>query len=245
MKKFNCVINSRLRWYDTATGSTFETVDESQFGKSELDFSRIILKTKPITITGLGEAPFLSDIKSEKPSPFCFNGIKSDENDRIIFKTEGKPVVVISKNLTDFLYCSTGQPFRSCYALTYEGSDRKRDLTSLHAQKDVYIVYITQETDVFEKTGVKYPKMQGRLWLYTNGLQYGAGRPYGVKGFELREALRKLVPGGLSTGFNLNMEITFDLNDNVDREKKFCHDRLDGVFNTEKLYKSEAELCFI
>lgn len=241
MKKFNGVYECYHRWYDTETGDITRVKYNGAYA-SEIDFSRNVLKTKKLDL--------VPEIPSEvDKDAFYINGIPSKDG-RISFKTGGKLRLFISKRLVDFLYCSTNQPFRSCYRLDFAGYTPEC-LKEMRDNKYVYIAYLSQEEMPNENQIAKLwcnddtaPKMQGRAFLYTNGNKFLVGRPYGKQGFELRDALRRFFPNGLEE-FDMphdsfsNRLISFQ-NDNLYETGcdivKIVHDRLDKCFDKTRLY---------
>lgn len=226
-----------IRWYNPSDGKVIQKfLDDYGLDHSvgELEFSRQVIKTKP---RGMILHP------DHVPSPetegsFYMNGICSDKDLRITFATGMRDKIVISKNIVDFLFCSTNQSFTSCFGL-HNGDEQLR---RFQKTKGYYICYITDGDGEYEYKGKKYihPKMQGRAWLFESGCctHYTVGRPYGKTGYELREALRKWLPNGLEIGWKLTSDF-LALNgaqyDNFDREKTI-HDSYDKTFNSEKLY---------
>ena len=244
MKKFNGVYECFLRWYDSETGDIVRTRYNGDYA-TEIEFSRNRLKTRKLGIT-----PVIPEVVEE--NAFYINGVPSGGG-RIALKTGGKPTLYISKRLVDFLYCSTNQPYRSCYSL-----DRgvANELKKMWESPYVFIAYLSQEempNDHFEGKRLcpkdeTVAKMQGRAFVYTDGEHFLVGRPYGKYGFEVRDALRRFFPNGLEE-FNLG---AFDAGiveferDNIvclgNGEVKFCHDTLDYCFDKLSLYK-RGKIC--
>lgn len=239
MKKFNGVYENYLRWYDSETGNIIKTKYTGDYA-TELEFSRKRLKTRELSIT-----PVIPEVVED--GAFYINGIPS-AGGRIAIKTGGKPMLYISKRLIDFLYCSTNQPYRSCYSLS-NGVDPK--LEEMWKSPYIYIAYLSSEEMpndhwAAQKYNLKeqtVPKMQGRAFVYTDGEHFLVGRPYGKYGFEIRDALARFFPNGLEefrlAGFNENI-IAFE-QDNImqclDGSVLFCHDRLDKCFDKTALYQ--------
>lgn len=244
MKKFNGVYEVWLRWYDTDTGEIVRTRYNGDYA-SEIEFSRKRLKTRALGIT-----PVIPEIIED--GAFYINGVPSSGN-RIAIKTGGKPTLYISKRLVDFLYCSTNQPYRSCYSLDRDVSDY---LKKMWESPYIYIAYLSQEEMPNGHICGKrlcpgdetVPKMQGRAFVYTDGTHFLVGRPYGKYGFEVRDALRRFFPNGLEE-FKVgafNPEIVSFERDNIepfpDGSVKFCHDTLDQCFDKKVLYE-KAMIC--
>lgn len=230
-KKFNGVFENKLRWYDTESGDIQEVLYNYDT-RSEVEFSRTILKTNKMT---------MSIHPDHKPAHdgFWWYGYQADENQRITFQTETKNRIVISKNEVDFLFCSTNQSFRSCFSL-YSGGPYQ--LRELHKTPGIYIAYVTQENGTHTYDGVEYvhPKMSGRSFVFMapNGVDVCVGRPYGKNGFELRDAIKRFVPNGISVGWELSdaqkgvTNIEYDnFTDSLAR-----HDKYDAVFDKSLLY---------
>lgn len=236
-----------VRWYDTATGNiVHKGLDEYglDFNCTELQFSRQVIKTKPRHMI-----PHPAHVPAPgKKGAFWINGICSDENLRITFATGTKDTIVISKNLVDFLFCSTNQPFTSCYKLQ---NGTQNMLTRYNECPGFYIAYITQEFAEYEYHGKTYthPKMQARAWLFQSedGQHFTVGRPYGKTGYELREALRQWLPNGTERGWNLSeaqKELEHKQYDNF-YDGKTRHDKYDRTFNAEPLYRDEFKIEYI
>lgn len=241
MKKFNGVYEHYLRWYDTESGAIVKTLYKGDFC-SEIEFSRARLKTRQ-----LGISPVIPEVVEE--GAFYINGIPSSGG-RIAIKTGGKPTLYISKRLVDFLYCSTNQPYRSCYRLG--NAQVTEGLREMQKSPYIYIAYLSQEempNDNYD--GVRLcpddktvPKMQGRAFVYTDGEHFLVGRPYGKYGFEIRDALKRFFPNGLEEfdvrAFNQKI-IDFEkdnINSNfLDGGVRICHDMLDMCFRKRDLYQ--------
>ena len=240
MKKFNGVYLDYLRWYDSESGEVVRTKYSGEY-KTEIEFSRKKLKTTKLEIKPV--QPEVADNDS-----FYINGVAS-KGGRITIDTGKKAKLYISKRLVDFLYCSTNQPYRSCYRL---GICDTNNLVKMHADPHIYIAYLSQEE---MDNNVEYAlrhttyedkpaKMQGRAFVYTDGKKFLVGRPYGKYGFEVRDALRRFFPNGLEEFYldKASLEdglIAFET-DNFDaydeRRVKVCHDRLDNCFDKSVLY---------
>lgn len=248
MKKFNGVYEGFLRWYNSETGEVVRTKYNGEY-KTEIDFSRGRLNTKMLDIV-----PVVPEVVEK--DAFYINGIPSSGG-RIALKTGGKPTLYISKRLIDFLYCSTNQPYRSCYALDRGIED---NLKKMCESPYIYIAYLSQEEmPNTEWRAKKYcpseqmvPKMQGRAFVYTDGTHFLVGRPYGKYGFEVRDALRRFFPNGLEE-FNIdyfNQSIVNFERDNIDIDcfraggVKIVHDLLDKCFNKSSLYQ-KGKICLI
>lgn len=244
MKKFNGVYETYFRWYDTESGEITRTRNTGEYS-SEIEFSRNKLKTRELSIN-----PVIPEVVDK--DAFYINGIPSSGG-RIAIKTGGKPTLYISKRLVDFLYCSTYQPYRSCYSL-----DRgvRRDLTRMCESPYIYIAYLSQEEmPNSHPEGVcacpkdlNVPKMQGRAFVYTDGTHFLVGRPYGKYGFEVRDALRRFFPNGLEE-FSIgafDQQICGFERDNIAEligdKVKFVHDTLDFCFDKNKLYQ-KGKIC--
>lgn len=244
--KFNGVDggDGGVRWYDTEKGVVLRR-DLDAYGLdhscTELAFSRLVVKTKP---RGMILHP------DHKPSPetkgaFYINGICSDENLRITFATGMRDKIVISKNLVDFMFCSTNQSFTSCFRLG-NGAARLRNFANCPGY---YITYITDSDAQYKFNGREYthPKMQARAFLYESGdnRHYTIGRPYGKNAYELRDALRKWLPCGTEVGWPLTdafKALNGEQYDNFDnRENITIHDRYDKTFDNTALY-NDAEI---
>ena len=240
MKKFNGVYESFLRWYDSETGDIIRTKYSGDYA-SEIEFSRKRLKTRKLGIT-----PVIPEVVEE--GAFYINGIPS-AGGRIAIKTGGKPTLYISKRLEDFLYCSTNQPYRSCYGLD---RDVHKSLMQMWKSPYIYIAYLSQEEmpnshhygkELCPKVEM-VPKMQGRAFVYTDGEHFLVGRPYGKYGFEVRDALRRFFPNGLEE-FKVpcfDDKIVLFERDNIVAEfgvpdVKICHDTLDFCFDKGALYQ--------
>lgn len=239
MKKFNGVFETYFRWYDTETGEITRTRNTGDYAK-EIDFSRKRLKTRELALM-----PVIPEVVEK--DAFYINGVPSSDG-RIAIKTGGKPTLYISKRLIDFLYCSTNQPFRSCYKLDNIVED---GLKKMWESPYIYIAYLSQEEMPNEHpVGQQYcskdamvPKMQGRAFVYTDGVHFLVGRPYGKYGFEVRDALRRFFPNGLEEftldGFD-NKIVSFE-RDNIYQKANgkiaFCHDTLDFCFDKGSLYQ--------
>lgn len=239
--KFNGVDagNGGVRWYNPETGHVQEkSLDDYGLTHdiSEIEFSRQIIKTK---MRNMELHPDHKQCK-ETEGAFCINGIWSDKDLRITFATGNRDKIVISKNLTDFLFCSTNQPFTSCYKLA-NGTENKLKL--YNKITGYYITYITQETAEYFYNGRNYihPKMNARAWLFESpdGINFTVGRPYGKSGYELRDALRRWLPTGTTIGWKLSEEQENVQNYQYDNflEGKTIHDKYDNTFNTNPLYK--------
>ncbi len=245
MRKFNGVYECFLRWYDSETGEIVRTRYNHDYD-TEIEFSRGRLKTKPLDIV-----PVFPEVIEK--NAFYINGVPSSGG-RISLKTGGKPTLYISKRLVDFLYCSTNQPYRSCYSL-----DRgvQTDLKRMWESPYIYIAYLSQEEMPNETLAGKsmcpddktVPKMQGRAFVYTDGSHFLVGRPYGKYGFEVRDALRRFFPNGLEE-FQVdifNQKIVDFERDNINptygsTSVNFVHDLLDGCFNKKALYE-KGKIC--
>ena len=229
-----------VRWYNPESGNIIHrTLDhyELDHSVSELEFSRKVIKTKPRGMT-LHPDHIASP---ETKGAFYINGICSDKDLRISFATGMRDKIVISKNLVDFLFCSTNQSFTSCFRL----QNGDAHLREFQRTEGYYICYITDGEGEYEFDGVKYihPKMQARAWLFESECcsHYCVGRPYGKNGYELREALRKWLPNGLEIGWDLTQGFK-NLNgkqyDNF-RNGKIVHDVYDRTFNHDGLYNDQ------
>ena len=232
-----------VRWYDTEKGTVLRrSLDAYGLDHSctELAFSRLVVKTKPRKMMVHPD---------HKPSPttegaFYINGICSDENLRITFATGMRDRIVISKNLVDFLFCSTNQSFTSCFRLS-NGSEKLRKFAECAGY---YIAYITDSEAEFEYCGTvyKHPKMQARAFLYESGdnRHYTIGRPYGKNAYELRDALRKWLPCGTEVGWELTeafKKLNGEQYDNFDNGRGITiHDKYDRTFNKNALYEDEG-----
>ena len=227
-----------LRWYNTATGEVTSKAYDHDF-LTEATFSRGILKTKPRQLT------IHPDHVADKDG-FWLNGYQADKDKRITFTTGVKDKLVISKNETDFIFCSTNQSFVSCYRLM---NGTEEDLRRMARCEGIYIVYTTQENGEYNWCGKVYthPKMSGRAFLFESSdkRNHTCGRPYGKVGFEIRDVLRRWLPNGLSVGWKLSDEqkelVCFE-QDNFSREGITIHDRWDKVFNTNELYSDGIPL---
>lgn len=224
-----------LRWYNTATGE-LKAVPYADEHYTEIDFSRNVLKTKQMTLR------IHPDHIPDKDG-FWINGYQADKNKRITFATGGKEKLVISKNEVDFMFCTTNQPYGSCYKLQ---NGTELDLKKMCHCKGVYIVYTTQQDAqyVWGATEYTHPKMSGRAFLYESICKrhYLCGRPYGKQGFEIRDALRRWFPNGLEIGWELNDEqvnLEYFEKDNF-QDGKAIHDYWDYVFNTGEIYYTEG-----
>lgn len=230
-----------VRWYNPETGNIIhkELSDyELDHNVGEIEFSRMIIKSRKRVMT-------LHPDHKESPETkgaFWVNGICSDKDLRITFATGMKDRIVISKNLIDFLFCSTDQSFTSCFRLDNDTYDK---LEMFNGVEGFFISYITQENVDYEyrDTVYNHPKMMGRAWLFrsNDGQHYTVGRPYGKSGYELRDALRRWLPNGTEIGWKLN-----DQQKNIQRHEYdnfFCgktiHDKYDKTFNSKKLYTDE------
>lgn len=231
--KFNGVYQDVLRWYNSESG---EIVAKPYEGvtKKEILFSRTVLKTKSMTLT-------IHPDHTPDKNGFWICGYQADKDGRITFQTGNKNRIVISKNETDFLFCSTNQPFRSCFSLQSGGPTQ---LKVLQRTPGIYITYVTQENADFEYRGHTYthPKMSGRAFLYVSqdGRKFTVGRPYGKNGFELRDALRRFFPNGLHIGWELSEEQKAVTNIEYDNfnDTHTIHDKYDNTFNDGSLYKA-------
>lgn len=226
-----------VRWYDTDKGVIIHK-RLSDYGMThdvtELEFSRRIVKTKPRDMKihpDHVEAP-------DAEGAFYINGVCSDANLRITFATGMRDKIVISKNVVDFLFCSTNQSFTSCFRLG--NGDRK--LRNFAKCPGYYISYITDSEAEYEYCGHKYvhPKMQARAFLYESedNRHYTIGRPYGKNAYELRDALRRWLPCGTEIGWELSdafKGLCGEQYDNFDRDKTI-HDAYDKTFNHKPLY---------
>ena len=246
MKKFNGVYENYLRWYDSDTGEIVRTKYNHDYD-TEIEFSRGRLNTKKLDIV-----PVIPEV-IEKDA-FYINGIPSSGG-RIALKTGGKPTLYISKRLVDFLYCSTNQPYRSCYALD---KGVEVNLKEMCESPYIFIAYLSQEEMPnnnwralkFTKADQMVPKMQGRAFVYTDGTHFLVGRPYGKYGFEVRDALRRFFPNGLEE-FDVaafNQRISNFERDNIQQDYDgsgktyFVHDLLDKCFNKKALYQKD-KIC--
>lgn len=226
-----------LRWYDTASGKISLKRYSDEYA-TETEFSRNVLKTKKLKLT------IHPDHKPD-PNGFWINGYQADENKRITFATGTKDKFVISKNEVDFLFCTSDQPFSSCYRLENGTSS---SLKKMCACEGIYITYTTQQDSTYTFDGTEYthPKMSGRAFLYESEdkRHYLCGRPYGKQGFELRDALRRWLPNGLERYWELSdkqMELAYFEKDNFNEvSRKAIHDCWDNVFNTGELYDSDG-----
>lgn len=232
-----------VRWYNPENGKiVHKTLEDYELTHecSEIEFSRKIIKTTPRNMVLHPE---------HVPSPdtvgaFYINGICSDKDLRITFATGARDKLVISKNVVDFLFCSTNQSFTSCFKLA-NGTERK--LRTFQETEGYYITYLSQDNAECEYCGQKYihPKMQGRAWLFESRdhQHFLVGRPYGKSGYELRDALRRWLPNGTEIGWKLNdAQIKLDglQYDNFDlRNNVFCHDVYDKTFNPKALYDDQ------
>ena len=96
----------RFKKYKCSAGKC--NVEENYFKKSHLNYQML--------------QSFI-DYKDSELKKMCadsvsfINGICSDDNLRITFATGARDKLVISKNLVDFLFCSTNQSFTSCFKL--------------------------------------------------------------------------------------------------------------------------------
>lgn len=222
-----------LRWYNTETGEAISKPYNSPYD-TEIDFSRNVLKTKPIKLS------LHPEHKPDKDG-FWINGCQADKNKRITFATGTKNKLVISKNEVDFMFCTTNQPYASCYRLQ---NGTETALKKMQKCEGIYIVYLTQQDAEYTWHGTTYthPKMSGRAFLYESidKRHYLCGRPYGKLGFEIRDALRKWFPNGLEIGWDLTDEQSdnarFERDNFNDIDGKTIHDRWDEVFNTDELY---------
>lgn len=240
--KFNGVDggDGGVRWYNPETGKVIrKTLEDYELTHecSEIEFSRKVIKTQKRK---------MSLHPDHVPSPktknaFYINGICSDKDLRITFVTGCRDKLVISKNLVDFLFCSTNQSFTSCFRLENDTYNR---LSQFCNTDGYYITYLTQEDAEYDWRGIKYkhPKMQGRAWLFESKdhLHFTVGRPYGKSGYELRDALRRWLPNGTEIGWELN-ESQKNLHgsqyDNFDNCRHVsCHDVYDKTFNRKPLY---------
>lgn len=239
--------NGGVRWYNTATGDVLhKTLGDYSLDHActELQFSRQVIGTKPRgMIIHPEHTPDPGNAKA-----FWINGICSDKDLRITFATGMKDTIVISKNLVDFLFCSTNQPFTSCYKLQ---NGTKGMLEKYNECPGFYIAYITQEFVEYEYEGRTYthPKMQARAWLFQSPdwQHFTVGRPYGKTGYELREALRQWLPNGTEIGWELSDEQKKleDLQYDNFLAGKTQHDKYDKTFNSEALYKDEFKIEYI
>lgn len=226
-----------LRWYDTASGKISLKRYSDEYA-TETEFSRNVLKTKKLKLT------IHPDHKPD-PNGFWINGYQADANKRITFATGTKDKFVISKNEVDFLFCTSGQPFGSCYRLENGTSS---SLKKMCACEGIYITYTTQQDSTYTFDGTEYthPKMSGRAFLYESEdkRHYLCGRPYGKQGFELRDVLRRWLPNGLERYWELSdkqMELAYFEKDNFNEvTRKAVHDCWDYVFNTGELYDSDG-----
>lgn len=240
--KFNGVDggDGGVRWYNPETGKIIhKNLEDYELTHecSEIEFSRKVIKTSKRTMS-------LHPDHVASPNTngaFYINGICSDENLRITFVTGCKDKLVISRNLVDFMFCSTNQSFTSCFKLD-NGTYNK--LARFNKTDGFYITYLTQEIGKYWFNGREYehPKMQGRAWLFESKdhQHFTVGRPYGKSGYELRDALRRWLPNGTEIGWELN-ESQIALNgeeyDNFDnRENISRHDIYDRTFNRNPLY---------
>lgn len=230
-----------VRWYNPETGNVIrkELSDyELDHNVGEIEFSRMIIKSRKRVMT-------LHPDHKESPETegaFWVNGICSDKDLRITFATGMKDKIVISKNLIDFLFCSTDQSFTSCFRLDNDTYGR---LEMFNGVQGFFISYITQENVDYKYRDKIYnhPKMMGRAWLFRNEStqHYTVGRPYGKSGYELRDALRRWLPNGTEIGWALN-----DEQKNIQRQEydnfyngRTIHDKYDKTFNSKKLYEDE------
>ena len=248
--KFNGVDggDGGVRWYNPATGDVVHkelSAYELDHSCSELEFSRKVVKTKPRDM--IPHPDHVPD--PDNKDAFWINGFCSDKDLRITFATGMKDKIVISKNLVDFLFCSTNQPFTSCYRLD-NGTEKKLEM--YNKTPGYFIAYITQEdaTYTFEDTEYTHPKMQARCWLFRSedGQHYIVGRPYGKTGYELRETLRQWLPNGTEIGWSLGDKqkgIIGYQYDNFDGEGVAIHDKYDKTFNKDCLYKDEFKITYI
>ena len=242
--KFNGVDggDGGVRWYDTEKGVVLRrTLDEYGLTHdvTEIAFSRLVVRTKERK---------MKLHPDHKPSPetegaFYINGYCSDKDLRITFATGMRDKIVISKNLVDFLFCSTNQSFTSCFRL----GNGDRHLREFAKCPGYYITYITDSDAEYDFMGTHYvhPKMQARAFLYESGdcRHYTIGRPYGKNAYELREALRKWLPCGTEVGWKLTdafIKLGGAQYDNFDNRKGITiHDQYDRTFNHKPLYEDE------
>lgn len=225
-----------LRWYNTETGEAIQKPYSSPYD-TEIDFSRNVLKTKPIKLS-------LHPEHVPDKHGFWINGCQADKNKRITFATGTKNKLVISKNEVDFMFCTTNQPYASCYRLQ---NNTENALEKMQKCEGIYIVYLTQQDAeyIWKDTTYTHPKMSGRAFLYesVDKRHYLCGRPYGKLGFEIRDALRKWFPNGLEIGWELSEEQLDNARferDNFEMDGKAIHDRWDEVFNTGDLYYTDG-----
>lgn len=224
-----------LRWYDPEKGDAIQRTYDKPYA-TEIEFSRAVLKTKKRTLT------IHPDHKPDK-NGFWLNGYQADKDNRITFTTGIKDKFVISKNEIDFLFCTTNQPYASCYKI-----DAVHNSLKLMCKcQGIYITYTTQQDAQFIWRGEEYthPKMSGRAFLYESEdrRHYTCGRPYGKVGFEIRDLLRRWLPNGLEIGWELSDDqknlIEFE-RDNFSNDGRTIHDRWDRVFDTDELYYTEG-----
>lgn len=225
-----------LRWYNTETGEAIARPYDSPYA-TEIEFSRNVLKTKPVKLS-------LHPEHKPDSNGFWINGYQADSENRITFATGTKNKLVISKNEVDFMFCTTNQPYASCYRLQ---NGTHSNLKKMQKTEGIYIVYLTQQDAKYDWLGIEYthPKMSGRAFLYESidKRHYLCGRPYGKLGFEIRDALRRWLPNGLEFGWELTedqMENARFERDNFEMDGKAIHDRWDEVFNTNELYHTDG-----
>lgn len=233
-----------VRWYNPETGNVIhkELCDYGlDHSVSEIEFSRQVIKSKK-RVMELHPDHISSP---ETKGAFYINGICSDKDLKITFSTGIRDRLVISKNLVDFMFCSTDQSFTSCFKLENETYSK---LKRFNETEGFFITYIYQETGKYIYQGKEYehPKMMGRAWLFRSGdaEHYTVGRPYGKSGYELRDALRRWLPNGTEIGWRLNssqIDIQREEYDNF-YHGKTIHDKYDATFNASKLYSDEEDI---
>lgn len=246
--KYNGILNSNYEWYNKETccrqSIFFDTIvdgisnEESRPTKEivnelrdEISFSRKYLGTKKL------ENIHISQKHIPDPEGKWFMGYQADKDGRITFETNNGLFLVISKNPVDINYCTSDQPYASCY----KASNSYNFLTSFVLKtvntKYVWISFITdgskrisEDDDAFvgsydygDGNGSTHIDLhqehfiyKGRAWIYVDntGANFMVGRPYGKYGYELRDAIRRLSPTGLTT-FELDNTCFYQTYDNI------------------------------
>jgi hypothetical protein len=228
--RYNGILKKTFELYDRVKGCRVPlSSTKAMRCKNEKEFSKVILCIPMAKKIKLAQSHIADKIRTK------LFGIQFDKDNRITFETDTKLKIVISKNPIDFLFATTGQPYDSCYTFgTIEdllvSSDKKQ--LSKH---NIYICFATlgeKRIDIpseIDGSQTKYAEpmehfiYQGRAWLYTNemGDRCYVGRPYGNYGYFLRDAIGRISPSGLTTGFTFSQELYDNVSDHVIVKDKY------------------------